>query len=118
MLGAAMIAHGSRIVFGVMSGHVKLVTGIGIPSWLAYVSGYTEFLGGMLLVAGLITRVAAIAVCINMMVAVLKVHLHQGLVGGYEYPLALATVAFAILCFGPGPISVDWVIGGTGKSRR
>jgi putative oxidoreductase len=118
VLGAVMIAHGSRIVFGGMAAHTKLVTGVGLPAFLSYVSAGAEFIGGMLLVAGLLTRIAAIAVCINMMVAVLKVHLHQGLVGGYEFPLALSAMAFTSMCFGPGPISVDWIIGGVGKSRR
>jgi putative oxidoreductase len=118
VVGAAMIAHGSHKVFGGMGVHVKMVTGIGMPAFMAYVSAYAEFIGGMLLVAGLLTRIAAIAICINMMVAVLKVHLHQGFVGGYEYPLALSAMAFTVMCFGPGPVAVDWVIGGTGRSRR
>lgn len=119
VLGAAMIAHGSTKVFGGISHHVKFVAEHGMPGWLGYFSAYAEFLGGALLVIGLLTRIAAIAVCINMMVAVLKVHLHQGFMGGYEYPIALSAMAFALLFTGPGPISVDWAMGGSsGKARR
>jgi uncharacterized membrane protein YphA (DoxX/SURF4 family) len=53
-----------------------------------------------------------------MMVAVVKVHMHQGLVGGYEFPLSLAAIAFTLFILGSGPISIDWVIGGSGGSKR
>jgi uncharacterized membrane protein YphA (DoxX/SURF4 family) len=32
--------------------------------------------------------------------------------GGYEFPLALATIAFALIFFGAGPISIDAIRGG------
>ncbi len=110
-LGAIMIAHGYHKVFGGLSRHAGFVASLGIPGWLGYVSALTEFIGGMLLMAGLFTRIAAIAVCINLVVAVFKVHWHQGLVGGYEFPLSLAAIAFALIFYGSGPISIDWVIG-------
>ena len=110
-LGAIMIAHGYHKVFGGLSKHAGFVASLGIPGWLGYVSAFTEFVGGMLLVAGLLTRLAAIAICINLLVAVFKVHWRQGLVGGYEFPLSLAAIAFALIFYGAGPISIDWVIG-------
>jgi putative oxidoreductase len=118
-LGAIMIAHGYHKVFGGLHKHAAVVASLGMPGWLGYLSAAAEFLGGILLVVGLITRIAALAVCINMAVAVVKVDLHRGLVGGYEFPLALAAMAFALIFAGGGAISADWAIGaGGGVSRR
>ena len=117
VLGAIMIGHGYHKVFGGLSKHAGYVASIGMPHWLGYVSAFAEFGGGILLVAGLCTRCAAIAIFINMLVAIIKVHLHQGLMGGYEYPLSLCAMAFALIFTGGGPISIDWVIGGGGTRK-
>ena len=118
VLGVIMVGHGYGKVFGGMHKHVELVASLGMPGWLAYLSAAAEFLGGILLIVGLVTRVAALAVCIDMAVAILKVHLHNGLLGqnGYQFPLALAAMAFAIIFAGAGPISLDWVFSGGGGS--
>jgi len=120
VLGVIMIAHGYGKVFGGLHKHAEFVASLGIPGWMAYLSAGAEFLGGILLVIGLITRIAAVAVCINMLVAIFKVHLHNGLLGqaGYQFPLALAAMAFAIIFTGAGPISLDWVFSRGGGKRR
>jgi putative oxidoreductase len=124
-LGAIMVAHGYHKVFGGLNHFAHMVGGMGLPAWLGYVSALTELLGGLLLLVGFFTRPAAFAVCINLCVAIWKVHLHNGLIGspdhpGYEFPLAAATLAFALIFFGGGPISIDHVLrgGGTGVSKR
>ena len=91
-LGAVMVVHGYHKVFGGLHHHVQLVTSLGLPAWTAYLSAYTEFLGGLLVLMGLLTRGAAFAICIDLAVAIPKVHLHNGLTGngGYEFPLGLA----------------------------
>lgn len=110
-LGAIIVVHGYHKVFGGLHHHVQFVTSLGLPAWSAYLSAFTEFIGGMLVLAGLFTRVAALAICINLSVAILKVHLHNGLMGngGYEFPLALATLAFALIFLGGGPIAFDHI---------
>ena len=120
VLGVIMIAHGYGKFFGGLHKHAEFVASLGIPGWMAYLSAGAEFLGGILLVIGLITRIAAVAVCINMLVAIFKVHLHNGLLGqaGYQFPLALAAMAFAIIFTGAGPISLDWVFSRGGGKRR
>jgi putative oxidoreductase len=79
----------------------------------------------LLLLARFFTRPAAFAVCIDLIVAIWKVHLHNGLLGspdhpGYEFPLALAALAFALIFFGGGPVAIDHVLrgGGRGASKR
>ena len=110
-LGAIIVTHGYHKVFGGLQHHVQFVASLGLPGWNAYLSAFTEFLGGLLVLAGLFTRFAAFAICINLSVAIAKVHFHNGLTGngGYEFPLALATLAFALIFFGAGPIAFDHV---------
>jgi putative oxidoreductase len=68
-----------------------MVTHMHLPIWLGYVSAFTEFFGGMLLIVGLLTRVAAFMTAIDMAVAIIKVHIHGGMMGpnSFAFPLAL-----------------------------
>jgi putative oxidoreductase len=104
-VGAILIAHGYKKIFGGFHHHVDAVASLGLPAWMAYLSAGTEFFGGIALVLGLFTRFFSLAVLIEMIVAIWKVHLKNGLTGqgGYEFPLAVGTIALALLCFGGGP---------------
>jgi putative oxidoreductase len=106
-LGVIIVAHGYHNLFGGLRHHVDLVAGLGLPRWSAYLSAISEFFGGLLVLLGLFTRVAAFAICIDLSVAIAKVNFHNGLLGngGYEFPLALAALAFALIFFGGGPIA-------------
>jgi putative oxidoreductase len=110
VLGAIMIAHGYHKVWGGFHHHVEFVGSLGLPSWMAYLSAGTEFFGGIGIVLGLFTRFFSLAFVIEMGVAIWKVHFKNGLTGngGYEFPLALATIAFALLCFDGGPWGVTF----------
>jgi putative oxidoreductase len=119
-LGIVMVAHGYQNTFRHLHDHVHMVASLGIPAWLGYVSSFTEFFGGLLILGGFFTRLAAFAICIDLMVAIWKVHWHNGLSGdhGYEFPLALAALAFALIFFGGGPISIDHVLRGGGSAFK
>jgi len=119
-LGVVMLAHGYQNSFRHLHDHVHMVVNLGIPAWLGYVSSFTEFFGGLLILAGFFTRFAAVAICIDLLVAIWKVHWRNGLTGdhGYEFPLALAALAFALIFFGAGPISMDHVLRGGGSSFK
>jgi putative oxidoreductase len=120
VLGVIMIAHGYPKITGI-SHTVQMIHSLGLPGWLAYLSAAAEFLGGILIVLGLFTRCASFAVLIDLGVAIWKVHWKHGLIGsgGYEFPLSLAAIAFALIFFGAGAIALDSVRGGGGfkKSR-
>jgi putative oxidoreductase len=117
VLGIIMAVHGWQKIHGGMNHHVEMVIHLGMPGWLAYLSIAAEFFGGLLLIAGYATRIAAFFVLVDMLVALLKVHLHNGLTGqgGYQMVLALSAMAFAIIFTGAGAISLDWLIGEKGK---
>lgn len=122
-LGCIMTAHGYHKVFGGLQHFAHMVGSMGIPSWLGYVAAFVELLGGVLLIVGFFTRPAAFAIFIDLVVAIWKVHLHNGLMGspdrpGFEFPLAVATLAFALIFFGGGPISIDHVLRGGGGASR
>jgi putative oxidoreductase len=118
-LGAVMVGHGFHKVFGGLHHHAQFVASLGLPGWWGYLSAFAEFFGGLLVLTGLFTRFAALAIFIDMAVAIWKVHFHNGLMGngGYEFPLALAALAFALMFFGAGPIALDHIRapGGGGK---
>jgi putative oxidoreductase len=119
VLGVIMIGHGYSKVFGGLSHHVQFVSSLGLPGWLAYVSAVTEFFGGILVIAGLLTRCASIAILIDLGVAIVKVHWKNGLLGngGYQFPLALAAIAFALVFFGGGPMAIDSIRTGGGRVK-
>jgi putative oxidoreductase len=109
-LGAIMIGHGYHKVFGGgLISHYHRVQGLGLPGWLAIPSAFAEFFGGILVLIGLFTRCAALAILIDMAVAIWKVHWKNGLLSehGYEFPLALAVIAFALMCYGGGPLGLE-----------
>jgi putative oxidoreductase len=73
-----------------------------------------ESLGGLCMVVGLFTRFFAAALAIEMLVALITVHLPKGYSaghGGYEYVLLIGAVCFLIALRGGGPYSVDRAIG-------
>ena len=115
-LGAVMIAHGYPKVTNI-HGVEKMFGSMGIPPWMAYLTAGAEFVGGILIIAGLLTRPAALAIFIDMVVAIAKVHWKNGLTGNnnYQLPMTLAAIALALIFFGGGPIALDGVIG---RGRR
>ena len=111
-LGAIMIVHGwQKIANMEMTRH--MVSGIGAPAWMVYLLIAAEFGGGILVLAGLLTRPAAAALAIDMAVAILRVHLKNGFTGqgNYQFPLACLALAFALIFFGAGPMSLDSAFG-------
>ena len=122
-LAAIMIYHGWQKVFGGMPRFMGMLQGMGIPPVLGYLSAAAEFGGGILLVVGLLTRLAALSIVIDMAVAIDKVHWKNGFKGpgGYEFPMACAAIAFALIFLGAGPISLDGAFfrgGGGGSTRK
>ena len=119
VLGAIMIAHGYHKVFGGFHHHMEYVGSLGLPRWMAYLSTGTEFFGGIGIVLGLFTRFFSLAFVIEMGVAIWKVHFRNGLMGngGYEFPMAVATIAFALVCFDGGPWGFNFGKGGGASSK-
>lgn len=80
----------------------------------AYAAIFLESVGGACIIIGLFTRFFAAVLAIEMLIALLFVHLPKGYAagsGGYEYVLLIGVVMFAIAIRGGSPISVDAKIG-------
>lgn len=122
VVGLFLVPHGAQKLFGMFGGYGISGTGqyfatkLGMePGWLfALLAGLVEFFGGLLLALGLLTRPAAAAAFVLLMVAVIKVHLPAGFfatAGGYEYPLLWALVVLGFVIRGGGPLSLDARLG-------
>jgi putative oxidoreductase len=122
VLGLVMLGHGLQKTFGLFGGYgfkgtMGFFTGpMHIPAVFAFLAIAAEFAGGLGLIVGLLGRVAAFGVAVNMAVAVILVHLPVGffmnwngnLKGeGYEYHLLAIAMAVAILLRGSGAASID-----------
>jgi len=86
--------------------------GMSIANFWIYVSCYTELIGGLLLTIGLFTRPAALALTINMLVAVIIVGFKNFFMGGAAYPFSLMIGSFIVLLAGPMDYSMDKILFG------
>ena len=113
-LGGAMLYHGWNKVhpanwgrpFTGLDHNAHFIGSLGMPGWLGYVSALTEFLGGICLLLGFLTRCFAFLVAINMLVAIFAVTIHKGYAGA-ELSIELAVMAIVLLSTGPGKGSLD-----------
>jgi putative oxidoreductase len=88
----------------------QFVVSLGLPYWLGYVSVATEFLGGMCLLLGFLTRLFGFLVAINMLVALFTVNFRHGYVSS-EASLGLFAIAFLLIFTGSGAASLDRKLG-------
>lgn len=106
--GQKLFIYGFHNVAGMMTR-----MGIPLPGVFAVVVTLIEFLGGWALLLGLLTRCAALALAIDMIVAILKVHLRNGffLPRGFEFAFSMLAANVALLLAGPGAAAMDSLLG-------
>lgn len=103
-VGVVFVAHGWA-KFADMTNTIAFFGQLGMPAILAYLVAAVELVGGLALIAGLYTDLAALLLGIVMVVALVYVKmvtLKVGLVGGYEYDLVLLASLLALIFVGPG----------------
>jgi putative oxidoreductase len=130
VLGVVFFLHGSQKMLGSFggfgfSGTMQAFTGMmHIPAPFAFLAICAEFFGGLGLILGLLARVAAFGIAVNMTVAVLMVHLSNGPFmnwygnqkgEGYEYHLLALALAIPIMIRGAGAFSVDGLLASKGQ---
>jgi putative oxidoreductase len=122
VLGSVMFAHGAQKALGWFGGAGFGPTlnyfgqNLGIPAPLAVLAIAAEFLGGLFLILGLLGRLSALGIAVNMTVAALLVHLPYGFFmnwfgakagEGIEYHILVLALASLIVVRGSGAWSLD-----------
>ena len=122
VLGIVFFLHGSQKMLGWFggsgfSGTMHFFTGLlHIPAPFAVLAICAEFFGGLGLIVGLLSRIAAFGISVNMVMAIWMVHLANGPFmnwygnqkgEGYEYHLLALALAVPIMIRGAGAFSVD-----------
>lgn len=130
LLGIVFFPHGMQKLLGWFggpgfSGMMDVFTAkMGIPMVFAFLAIMAEGLGSLGLISGLLTRVAAFGIAVNMVVAVFMVHLPNGFFmnwfgnqkgEGFEYHILAVAIAIALMIKGGGRWSLDRVISGKMK---
>ncbi|MFW0871778.1 DoxX family protein [Rhodococcoides corynebacterioides] len=93
--------------------------GIPFPTFSAYFATFVELVGGGLLIVGLLTPVVGLLLVIDMVGALVFVHLDKGVFvtdGGWELVVGLGAGALLLAVVGAGSFSLDGVFG-RGRSR-
>jgi putative oxidoreductase len=121
VVGATMFAHGAQKLFGWFGGYGPDATGQAFEGMglkpgktAATAAGAAEAGGGALLAAGFLTPLGSAATIGVMTQAIETVHKPKGFFnteGGFEYNLVLIASAVALADIGPGPISLDRLLG-------
>ncbi len=125
VLGVVFFAHGAQKMLGWFGGFgfagtMNFFTGmIHIPAPLALLAIAAEFFGGMGLILGFLTRIAAFGIGVNMLVAIMTVHRAVGFFmnwtgtqkgEGFEFHLLVLAIVAFLMIRGAGAFSVDRVL--------
>jgi putative oxidoreductase len=114
-----MFAHGLQKLQGGPANFGGLLSQLGVPALelMAYVVTFVELVGGALLIVGLLSRLSALLLTIDLVVAILLVKLNVGLIApqgsgaGAELDLALIAGFLVILLAGRDRFSLDYALG-------
>lgn len=128
ILASVFFAHGAQKLFGWFGGFGLDGTGAFFKSqglspgkFWALISGLVEFGGGLMIAAGLLTSLAALAVAGDMVIAIASVTGKHGwfteVKGGFEINLMLIALALVLILIGPGRYSLDQALGLVSRHR-
>jgi len=132
VLGVVFFAHGAQKLLGWfggygLSGTMGFLTGMmHIPAPFAFLAIAAEFFGGLGLILGFLTRIAAFGIAANMLVAIGMVHGPFGFFmnwsgaqkgEGFEYHLLVLAITGFLMIRGAGAFSIDHGIASAAPSR-
>jgi putative oxidoreductase len=133
VLGVVIFAHGAQKMLGWFggpgfSGTMGMFTGyLHVPAPLAFLAIAAEFFGGLGLILGFLTRIAAFGIAVNMVVAIALVHSSFGFFmnwtgtqkgEGFEYHLLTLAITAFLMIQGAGAFSVDRMIMTASSARQ
>ncbi len=132
VLGVVFFAHGAQKLLGWFGGYgfsgtMGFFTGMmHIPAPFAFLAIAAEFFGGLGLILGFLTRIAAFGIAVNMLVAIGMVHSSFGFFmnwsgtqkgEGFEYHLLVLAMTAFLMIRGAGAFSIDRAIATASPSR-
>ena len=125
-------AHGAQKMLGWFGGYgytgtMGYFASLGIPSIFGMLAICAEFFGGLGLIVGFLSRIAALGIIVNMLTAIALVHKPNGLFmnwglaatggvaagEGYEFHLLVIAICVLILARGGGAFSIDGAVTGS-----
>ena len=115
VMGFAFILHGWPKIQNPL-GWMNAMGGSSVPSFLQAVAAVAEFGGGIALILGLLTPLAAFGLVCQMIGALVLAHIPQGhpFVSqdgpSYELPLIYLVMSVMLIFLGPGKWSLDAVL--------
>jgi putative oxidoreductase len=123
-LGIVMFPHGAQKMLGWFGGQgfnrtMGMFNSMHIPALFGFLAIMAELLGSLGLLTGLLTRIAALGIAAEMLVAIVKVHSANGFFmnwtgaqkgEGFEYHILVLGITLALLLKGGGALSFDRVI--------
>ena len=133
VLGIVFFAHGAQKMLGWFGGYgfagtMGFFTGMmHIPAPFAFLAIAAEFFGGLGLILGFLTRIAAFGIAVNMVVAIVMVHSSFGFFmnwsgtqkgEGFEYHLLTLAMTAFLMIRGAGALSVDRAIATASPARQ
>ncbi len=125
VLGLVFFLHGAQLTLGWFGGYPFMATVhtwheyMHIPTPLAALAILAQFLGGIALLVGLLSRIAVVGIAVDMLVAIFMFHIHIGFFmnwsgqlhgEGYEYHLLVLALCFMIFIKGSGAASIDGLL--------
>jgi putative oxidoreductase len=132
VLGIVFFAHGAQKMLGWFGGFgfagtMGFFTGMmHIPAPLAFLAIAAEFFGGIGLILGFLTRIAAFGIGVNMLVAIMTVHHNFGFFmnwtgtqkgEGFEFHLLVLAMVALLMIRGGGAFSIDRLLTVSAPSR-
>jgi len=121
VLGITFVLHGGQKLFGWYGGagikgarNMMQDLGVAHPGLLGWMAALSEAGGGLFVLIGLLTPLAAALIISTMLVAIYTVHWKNGFFAGnrgYEFNLSLIALAATLVLMGAGLISVDYLLG-------
>ena len=130
VLGVIFFAHGAQKMLGWFGGYgfsgtMGFFTDVmHIPVLFAFLALTAEFFGGLGLILGFLTRIAALGIFFNMVVAIAMVHYRFGFFmnwtgaqkgEGFEYHLLVLAITAFLMIRGAGAVSIDRVLASPAK---
>lgn len=119
-VGLVFIVHGWSKLSDGPAGFAQMLSGMGVaaPLLFAWLVTLAELVGGVLLVLGLLTRLATLPLIATMVGAIVMVKASLGIIAGPDAPMpgaevdiALLAGLVALLLLGPGRVSLDHAVG-------